>query len=72
MRVVSFLILLSALAATVPLGAPLSDSSQQRAQMVHEKFLQEHPASVAARLAYAEFLSENDNLRAAVVHWRTA
>ena len=72
MRAVLLLMLLSALATAAPAENRLFGSRQQRAQMVHEKFLQEHPASVAAHLAYAEFLSENGNLRAAVVHWRTA
>jgi Flp pilus assembly protein TadD len=48
------------------------DSALRRAQVAHEKILQEHPASVPAHLAYAEFLSENGNLRAAIAHWRQA
>jgi Flp pilus assembly protein TadD len=34
--------------------------------------LQEHPDSAEAHRVYAEFLSDNGNLRAAIVHWRTA
>ena len=47
-------------------------AAQRRAQVTHEKILQEHPASAPAHLAYAEFLSESGNLRAAIVHWREA
>jgi tetratricopeptide (TPR) repeat protein len=72
MRVLLLLILFSALATAAPVENRFFGSRQQRAQMVHERFLQEHPASVAGHLAYAEFLSENGNLRAAVVHWRIA
>jgi Flp pilus assembly protein TadD len=50
--------------------APMA--AQRRAQVSHEKILQEHPASASAHLAYAEFLSESGNLRAAVAHWREA
>ena len=72
MRSVLLLTLLSALASAAPAENRFFGSSQQRAQMVHEKFLQEHPTSVAAHIAYAEFLFESGNLRAAVVHFRTA
>jgi tetratricopeptide (TPR) repeat protein len=47
-------------------------AARRRTQVAHEKILQEHPASVSAHLAYAEFLSENGNLRTAIVHWRQA
>jgi tetratricopeptide (TPR) repeat protein len=47
-------------------------AAQRLAQVSHEKILQEHPTSAAAHLAYAEFLSENGNLRAAIAHWREA
>ena len=40
--------------------------------ITQEKILQEHLASAAAHLAYAEFLSENGNLPAAIAHWRQA
>jgi tetratricopeptide (TPR) repeat protein len=49
------------------LGVP-----DQREQLGHEKFLQDHPQSAAAHSSYAEFLSEHGNLRAAVAHWRAA
>ena len=48
------------------------DATLRRAQVAHEKILQEHPGSASAHRAYAEFLSENGNLRAAIVHWRQA
>ena len=61
-------VLISAAAASDrALGA-----SDQREQIGHEKFLQEHPASAAAHSSYAEFLSGLGNLRAAIAHWRTA
>src|ERR1051325_9589301 len=47
-------------------------AAQRRAQVTHEKILQEHPADAPAHRAYAEFLAENGNLRAAIVHWREA
>jgi tetratricopeptide (TPR) repeat protein len=47
-------------------------AARRRAQVSHEKILQEHPTSAPAHLAYAEFLSENGNLRAAIAHWREA
>ena len=72
MRTVLFFIVVSSLASAAPAGTRLFDSPEQRAQLVHEKFLQEHPSSIPAHLAYAEFLSDNGNLRAAMVHWRTA
>jgi Flp pilus assembly protein TadD len=72
MRTVLLLLLLAALATVAPAGDSIFGSRQQRAQAVHEKFLQEHPGSVPGHLAYAEFLSENGNLRAAIVHWRNA
>lgn len=66
------LILLVVLAATAQAVDQFSDARQQHTQRAHEKYLQEHPASAPAHLAYAGFLSENGNLRAAIVHWRTA
>ncbi len=45
------------------------DPALRRAQVAHEKILQENPGSASAHRAYAEFLSENGNLRAAIVHW---
>jgi Flp pilus assembly protein TadD len=57
-------------------AAPASDRAlgarDQREQIVHEKFLQEHPGSAAGHSSYAEFLSEEGNFRAAILHWRTA
>jgi tetratricopeptide (TPR) repeat protein len=57
-------------------AAPAEDrllgTPDQREQIGHEKFLQEHPGSAAAHSSYAEFLSERGNLRAAIAHWRTA
>ena len=51
---------------------PSVNAERRRVQVAHEKILQEHPASASAHTAYAEFLSENGNLRAAIVHWRQA
>ena len=48
------------------------DRARRRAQVTREKILQDHPASVAAYLACAEFFSENGNLPAAIAHWRQA
>jgi tetratricopeptide (TPR) repeat protein len=72
MRSVLLLALLFALARTAPAENHFFGWSRQLAQMAHEKFLQEHPTSVPGHLAYAEFLSENGNLRAAVLQWRSA
>ena len=47
-------------------------TARRRAQVTHEKFLQEHPTSAPAHLVYAEFLSDNGNLRAAIAHWHAA
>jgi len=48
------------------------DAAVRRTQLEHEKILQENPTSAPAHRAYAEFLSDNGNLRAAIVHWRQA
>ena len=47
-------------------------AARRRAQVTHEKILQENPTSAPAHSAYADFLSESGNLRAAIVHWREA
>ena len=41
-------------------------------RVTQDNILQEDPASLAVHLAYAKFLSENGNLRAAIAHWRQA
>lgn len=70
------LVLLLLLCALLTTAAPANDrqlaASEQREQLRHEKFLQEHPDSAAAHISYADFLSEHNNLRAAIAHWRTA
>ncbi|MBA2434696.1 MAG: hypothetical protein H0V54_06355 [Chthoniobacterales bacterium] len=70
------LFLLCFLCALLALAARANDrdlsASDQRKQLQHEKFLQEHPGSAAAHASYAEFLSKHNNLRAAIAHWRTA
>ena len=72
MRLVLLFILLCALGrAALADDRPL-DGPRQREQAAHEKLLKEHPDSAAAHLAYAEFLSDNGKLRAAIVHWQTA
>lgn len=53
-------------------GDRVFDAALRRAQVEHEKTLQENPTSAPAHRAYAEFLSDNGNLRAAIVHWRQA
>ena len=73
MRPPLFFIFIAALAsATAQAEDRAFDVSVRRAQVAHEQILQEHPASASAHCAYAEFLSENGNLRAAIVHWRQA
>ncbi|MBA3650004.1 MAG: tetratricopeptide repeat protein [Chthoniobacterales bacterium] len=70
------LVLLFLFCALLTTAAPANDrpiaASEQREQLRHEKFLQEHPNSAAAHISYADFLSEHNNLRAAIAHWRTA
>ncbi len=51
------------------LGASAARADERAAQ---EKFVREHPESVAARLAYAEFLAGHGEMRAAILQWRTA
>ena len=58
--------------ATAQATDRMSDPVVRRALWEHEKILQENPASAVAHRDYAEFLSENGNLRAAIVHWRQA
>jgi tetratricopeptide (TPR) repeat protein len=74
MRVRLLVILLGA--GLVTTTAPADDRSfhaeQERTQKALEKALQKNPASPAAHRVYAEFLSENGNLRAAIIQWRWA
>ncbi len=73
MRALLLFILVAGFAsATAQAEDQASDAALRRAQVAHEKILQEHPASASAHRDYAEFLSENGNLRAAIVHWRQA
>lgn len=72
MRLVLLWLLSILLATAAPAKDRLLSAADQREQIGHEKFLQEHPGSAAAHLSYAEFLAENGNLRAAIAHWRTA
>ncbi len=60
------------LTTAAPANDRALDASAQREQLRHERFLQEHPGSAVAHASYAEFLSEENNLRAAIAHWRTA
>ncbi|MEO5719308.1 MAG: tetratricopeptide repeat protein [Chthoniobacterales bacterium] len=70
------LVLLCFFCALLTTAAPANDRSlaagEQRQQLQHEKFLQEHASSAAGHASYAEFLSEHNNLRAAIAHWHTA
>lgn len=74
MRAPLLFILLGALAAKSATGTSgaIFDARLQREQAQHEKMLQEHPAAATAHAAYAEFLFDHGNLRAAIVHWRRA
>lgn len=73
MRRLFLFLLLAAGASTGSQVAALSEEAIMRcAQIAHEKILQENPASARAHRAYAEFLSDHGNLRAAIVHWRQA
>lgn len=69
-------VLLCLFCTVLIMAAPVSERAlgarDQGEQILHEKFLQEHPGSAAAHSSYAEFLSEEGNLRAAIVHWLTA
>ncbi len=72
MRTILLCILLTALVSASPASEhPLGPRNSQE-QIEYEKFLQEHPGSVAGHVRYAEFLSAQGNLRAALVHWRAA
>jgi tetratricopeptide (TPR) repeat protein len=68
--------LLCVFCALLTTAAPANDralgESEQREQLRHEKFLQEHPSSAAAHASYADFLSEHNNLPPAIAHWRIA
>ena len=66
MRALILIIWLSASARAIALPADQSDQSKVT------QALREHPDSATAHLAYAEMLSANGNLRAAIVHWQTA
>ncbi|MEO8439444.1 MAG: hypothetical protein ABI540_04395 [Spartobacteria bacterium] len=72
MRLVFLLLLSLALGPATPGGARVAGKGPQREQTRHDKFLQDHPESASAHQAYAEYLAEEGNLRAAIVHWRTA
>ncbi len=72
MRLVLLCFLCAMLTTAAPAIDRALDASAHREQLRHEKFLQEHPGSAEAHARYAEFLSEHNNLRAAVMHWRTA
>jgi tetratricopeptide (TPR) repeat protein len=69
-------VLLCLFCTVLIMAAPVSERAlgarDQGEQILHEKFLQEHPGSAAAHASYAEFLSEEGNFRAAIIHWRTA
>lgn len=73
MRASLLVILLAAGAGLTAQAAERTfDLAQRRAQIAHEKILQEHPRSASAHRAYAEFLFDSGNLRAAIVQWRQA
>ncbi|MDQ3198422.1 MAG: hypothetical protein M3Q46_04420 [Verrucomicrobiota bacterium] len=72
MRLVLLSLLLLALGSAAPARERSSSGRIRQDQSRHEKFLQEHPDSASAHQAYAEFLSEQGNMRAALAHWRTA
>ena len=72
MRSVLVCLLCTILFTAVPATERALAARDQRDQIAHEKFLEDHPASAAAHSGYAEFLFEEGDLRAAILHWRTA
>jgi tetratricopeptide (TPR) repeat protein len=60
------------LLTAVPASDRALGARDQGEQIVHEKFLQEHPGSATGHSSFAEFLSQEGDLRAAILHWRTA
>lgn len=72
MRTILLCILLTALVSASPASERRLGPRNPKEQIQYEKFLQEHPGSVAGHVRYAEFLSAQGNLRAALVHWRAA
>jgi tetratricopeptide (TPR) repeat protein len=73
MRALLLLIFAAGFAGAITQAADWAfDPAVRSAQVEHEKILQEHPGSAPAHRAYAEFLSDNGDLRSAIVHWRQA
>lgn len=73
MRALLLLIFISGFASAIALATERPfDPAVRRRQIEHERILQENPTSATAHRAYAEFLSDNGNLRAAILHWRKA
>jgi Flp pilus assembly protein TadD len=72
MRVVLLFLFCAVLITAAPANDRALGLGDQREQLLHEKFLQDHPGSATAHSSYAEFLSEHGNLRAAIAHWHSA
>jgi len=72
MRVLLLALLCGLLAIAALADDRALQAAEQRVQIEHEKRLQDHPDSASAHASYAEFLSEHNNLRAAILHWRMA
>ncbi len=72
MRTALAFILLCALAGVTWAEELALDAAEQHAKTPFEKQVQQHPDSAAAHLAYAEFLADHGQMRAAVSHWRIA
>lgn len=72
MRAILLCLLLVALVSASPATPRWLGPGAAREPMEYEKFLQEHPGTVAGHVRYAEFLAVQGNLRAALVHWRSA
>lgn len=72
MRTALVFILLCALGGAAWAEERVLDAAEQRARTPFEKELQRHPDSAAAHFAYAGFLSDHGQMRAAISHWRIA
>ncbi len=72
LRFVLLLLFSLAPGSAAPASDRLTPAAVSKEQSRLEQYLQDHPDSVPARQAYADFLSDHGQLRAAILQWRTA
>lgn len=72
MRVAIAFILLCALGVSARAGDRPLEAAAERSLAFHQQQLELHPDSAAVHFAYAEFLADHGEMRAAVAHLRTA